>query len=374
MTTRIAFTLAALAAFPAASQAAIFGTNPINISVGPGGQAGNGPSGGAAMSGDNRKGRYAAFHSDASNLVGGDSNGQRDVFVWQRPSQTPGQQERFPSGDLQRASVSSTGTEGNGASQNPSVDGSVRAASKCVAFESTATNLAAGDSSPDPDIYVRNFKARSTKLVSGGVSGAATNPSIEGNCGPVVFEAGGSVYQGKATGGKAKKLGRGSNPDISLDGSAIAWESGGGVVFRREGNSAKVRGASKPQPSDKESGKWGLGYEKGSDVYVGIFQSRGGQKGSVNASGRIGGDAQLAGVTAYAANRGIVTLWSGPDLFYSNKNSGNSDDLAHASGPITDAQAGARGNFVVFSAPGGADFQGDGNGPIQDVWFKSLPQ
>ena len=34
------------------------------------------------MSGDNRKGRLAAFHSEASNLVGGDSNGVADVFVY----------------------------------------------------------------------------------------------------------------------------------------------------------------------------------------------------------------------------------------------------------------------------------------------------
>ena len=38
------------------------------------------------MSGDNRKGRLAAFHSEASNLVGGDSNGVADVFVYKRPS------------------------------------------------------------------------------------------------------------------------------------------------------------------------------------------------------------------------------------------------------------------------------------------------
>ncbi|MBA3301044.1 MAG: hypothetical protein H0T15_04175 [Thermoleophilaceae bacterium] len=366
---------ALLAAVPAASSAAIFGTNPINISVPASGDPADGPSGGAAMSGDDRSGRNAAFHSDATNLVGGDTNGQRDVFLWTRPNTPPGAQNAFPSGGLERVSVSSGGQQGDGASQNPSVDGSLRSAPKCVAFESTATNLAAGDASPDSDIFVRNFKARSTTLVSGGVPGAATNPSIQGNCGSVVFESGGSVFQGKASGGSAKKLGGGSNPDISLDGSAIAWESGGGVTFRRAGKSSKVRGASAPQPSDKENGTWGLGYEKGSDVFLGVFKSRGGQKGSANASGQVGGDAKLAGVSAFAANRGIVTFWSGNSLFDFNKNSGGSDDLANATSPIKDAQAGARANFDVFTAASGdKDFLGDGNGGVDDVWFKSLPQ
>ena len=39
---------------------------------------GNGDSGQAAISGD---GRYVAFHSGATNLVRGDSNGVVDIFV-----------------------------------------------------------------------------------------------------------------------------------------------------------------------------------------------------------------------------------------------------------------------------------------------------
>src|SRR4051794_14081409 len=62
-----------------------FGGNPLPISLGPGGRAANGDSGGAAVSGDNRKTRLAAFHSSASNLVRRDSNGRVDVFVWKRP-------------------------------------------------------------------------------------------------------------------------------------------------------------------------------------------------------------------------------------------------------------------------------------------------
>ena len=63
----------------------MFGTYPLDISSAPGGVAGNGSSGAPTVSGDNRKTRYAAFQSDATNLVAGDTNGVTDVFVWARP-------------------------------------------------------------------------------------------------------------------------------------------------------------------------------------------------------------------------------------------------------------------------------------------------
>ncbi|MBA3718676.1 MAG: hypothetical protein H0W95_00040 [Nocardioidaceae bacterium] len=51
------------------------------VSVGPGGQQANGGSFSPAISAD---GRHVAFHSGASNLVPGDTNGWGDVFVWDR--------------------------------------------------------------------------------------------------------------------------------------------------------------------------------------------------------------------------------------------------------------------------------------------------
>ena len=72
------------------------------------------------MSGDNRKGRLAAFHSEASNLVGGDSNGVADVFVYKRPSGF-----RAAGGSLRRVSLTNSGGQANGPSTNPSLDGRV---------------------------------------------------------------------------------------------------------------------------------------------------------------------------------------------------------------------------------------------------------
>ena len=54
--------------------------------------------------------RYLAFESDASNLVAGDSNAARDIFV--RNTRT---------GVTTRVSVDSAGTEANGDSYNPAL-------------------------------------------------------------------------------------------------------------------------------------------------------------------------------------------------------------------------------------------------------------
>src|SRR3954452_24666134 len=101
--------MAACLLAPAAAPAQIFGTPPIPISVGPHGEGANGPSGHATISGDDRKARFVAFDSAASNLVRGDTNGATDVFVWRRPHGHAGlslASPARPSGHLVRASVS----------------------------------------------------------------------------------------------------------------------------------------------------------------------------------------------------------------------------------------------------------------------------
>jgi Tol biopolymer transport system component len=74
-------------------------------------------------------GRYVAFHSDATNLVEGDTNGSTDIFVHDRVT-----------GKTTLVSVSSDGTQGNGGSSIPSISGDGR----YVAFLSDSTNLVEG--------------------------------------------------------------------------------------------------------------------------------------------------------------------------------------------------------------------------------------
>jgi uncharacterized repeat protein (TIGR01451 family) len=86
-------------------------------------------------------GRFVAFYSLATNLVAGDTNNRRDVFVRDRQN-----------GTTERVSVSTGGEEGNSESVRPktSDDGLV------TAFQSTASNLVPEDTSPTTDIFVHD--------------------------------------------------------------------------------------------------------------------------------------------------------------------------------------------------------------------------
>ncbi|MEX2195256.1 MAG: hypothetical protein WD844_08215 [Thermoleophilaceae bacterium] len=383
-------------AAPAAAQRT-FGTPPIPISVGPGGQAANGPSGGAALSGDNRRARIAAYHSDASNLVSGDGNDVSDVFIWRRPRGSNGLNLPRPVGTVQRVSLAGRSGEANGPSLNPSVDGSLRRSPNCVAFQSQATNLSGADRDSRWDIYVRDLRRRRTTLVSRGISPDATDPAIDGGCRQVAFQAGGRAYLGNTRGSRPRSLGRGSNPDISLDGTAVVWERGSSVVIRRAGATSTVARGSNPRVSDKEGSVWGVIFDSRSrltrrdtsrapDVYTRQVRSRGGGRRTdlISASRRGGrrlpGSSGSGDITAFGTNRGfltwVTTSGARSTFWYRNNNSGNIDDLAIADGAgatpsITDAVTSARGNFVAYSSTA-EQGRFDGNGSVQDVFIKHL--
>ncbi|MCC6408622.1 MAG: PD40 domain-containing protein [Planctomycetes bacterium] len=118
----------------------------------------NGSCGAAWISGD---GNRVCFASIASNLVAGDTNGRWDVFV-----------RDFQTGTTERASVSLTG--GN---PDRDSDGFVRLSldGRFVTFTSEATNLVAGFTAGNRDIYVRDLVADSTSLVSIAFDGGTSN-------------------------------------------------------------------------------------------------------------------------------------------------------------------------------------------------------
>lgn len=141
--------------------------------------AGAGTQGNAASSDEvaiSADGREVAFGSDASNLVAGDTNGVRDVFVRDRWNRV-----------TRRVSVSTTGAQGNGPSFLPSISGDGR----FVAFGSVATNLVPVDANGGTtDVFVRDRSARTTTLVSVADDGTPGN-GISNN--PVISAGGGDV-------------------------------------------------------------------------------------------------------------------------------------------------------------------------------------
>jgi hypothetical protein len=141
------------------------------VSVASDGAQGNDESSGASVSAD---GRYVAFTSYASNLVAGDTTG-RKVLVHDRTT-----------GSTERVSVASDGARGNGSEASISADG------RYVAFTSDASNLVAGDTNAHDDIFVRDRTAGTTERVSVASNGAQGNdisysPSISADGGAVAF-------------------------------------------------------------------------------------------------------------------------------------------------------------------------------------------
>jgi Tol biopolymer transport system component len=105
-------------------------------------------------------GRYVVFESDASNLVGGDFNGTRDVFV--RDTQGAA---------TTRVSLATGGLEANGGSENASISGDGR----YVVFGSGATNLVAGDTNGWADIFRHDNQTGTTTRVSVSTASAQAN-------------------------------------------------------------------------------------------------------------------------------------------------------------------------------------------------------
>jgi hypothetical protein len=119
------------------------------VSVASSGAQGNDYSCCPSLSAD---GRFVAFSSSASNLVGSDTNGVDDIFLRDRQS-----------GTTARLSVDSFGVEANQASGFPP---SISADGRFVAFESLATNLVSGDTNGVEDVFIRDRQSGSTTRVS----------------------------------------------------------------------------------------------------------------------------------------------------------------------------------------------------------------
>jgi Tol biopolymer transport system component len=111
-------------------------------------EAGDWSAGRQSISAD---GRYVAFQSGAWNLVRGTDNGYADIYVHDRLT-----------GQTTRVSVASDGTEGN----EESLDPSLSADGRFVAFTSWASNLVDGDTNEWADIFVHDRTTGQTSRVS----------------------------------------------------------------------------------------------------------------------------------------------------------------------------------------------------------------
>jgi Ca2+-binding RTX toxin-like protein len=133
--------------------------DPLRVSTDAGGVQGNGRSNNAQISAD---GRTVLFDSEASNLVAGDSNGAKDIFV-----------KDLQSGAIQRVSTDAAGVQGNDGSE----DARFSADGHSVLFVSLASNLVAGDSNGAEDLFIKNLQSGSIQRVSTDAAGVQGNSS-----------------------------------------------------------------------------------------------------------------------------------------------------------------------------------------------------
>lgn len=126
------------------------------VSVSNSDAASNGDSYAPGISAD---GRYVAFYSSATNLigVGSDNNSVNDIFV--RDTKL---------GGTTRVSVSNSGSEVNGGSYEPRIS----ADGRYIVFQSDASNLIASDTNGAADVFVRDTQASTTIRVNVDKSGS----------------------------------------------------------------------------------------------------------------------------------------------------------------------------------------------------------
>lgn len=130
-------------------------------------------------------GRFVVFNSTASNLVAGDTNGKKDIFLRDEATSS-----------TTRVSVGSADVQSNGWSSYPAISGDGR----LIAFQSNATNLTPGETLGSYQVYVREIDNNRTSLVSVASDGS-----------PAQWPNGALSFSG--------------SPSLSHDGRYVAFES-----------------------------------------------------------------------------------------------------------------------------------------------------
>ncbi|MEJ7893822.1 MAG: hypothetical protein WKF94_14405 [Solirubrobacteraceae bacterium] len=158
------------------------------VSVGGSGAQANNSSGSPSISAD---GRYVAFGSSASNLVGGDTNAADDIFVRDRSAAT-----------TTRVSVGSAGAQANAPSRSAAISGN----GGFVAFDSAASNLVGDDTNSAGDAFVRSLGGATTTRVSvtsggGQANETSSSPSISSDGSRIAFASSAALASGDENGG-----------------------------------------------------------------------------------------------------------------------------------------------------------------------------
>jgi hypothetical protein len=219
----------------------------VSASTNAGGLPANGNSFNPAISAE---GRYVAFDSDATNLVAGDVNAARDIFV-----------KDLQTGAIWCASTDAQGVAGNGASSSPDIT----ADGRYVAFQSDAPNLVPGDTNGTTDVFVKDIQTgviwrASTDEMGTGGDGASSRPRISSDGRFVAFDSGATnlvagdtnsrtdIFIKDVSGGEIQRLTGDESgtqaqqdsyrPDVTSDGRQVVYQSWASNLVPADTNNA----------------------------------------------------------------------------------------------------------------------------------------
>ena len=263
----------------------------------------------------NFDGRFVAFAGNGENLVPNDTNGQADVFV--RDRQT---------GTTTRVSVSSAGAQGNGASSEPSISKDGR----FIAFSSAASNLVAGDTNGQRDVFVRDTVANTTTRVSV-VTGGGQGCTVVNN---VCAGAGAS-----------------SLPTISDDGNIVAFASNASLLVPGDTNNVSDVFVHDRTSSTTTRISGGIG---GAELNGAFFPA-------------LSGNGRFVGFDSIASNVVPGDTNALSDLFVHDRQAGFTSrvsvtrTLGQANGASYFPALNADGRYVVFSSDASNLVPGDSN-------------
>jgi Tol biopolymer transport system component len=323
------------------------------VSLSATGTQANGGSFAPAISAD---GRFVAFESAASNLVAGDTNRQLDVFVRDRVT-----------GTIERVSMSSAGVQADGASGEEAISPDGR----FVTFVSGASNLVAGDTNGLDDVFVRDRATGVTERVSVSSTERQANDSSFCSFGSVIsadgrFVAFNSSASNLVAGDtnrrwdifvRDRKMGTTQRVSVSSAGKQANYDSFGGTISA-DGRSIAFDSQASNLVAGDTNGHF--------DIFVRNRTTGRTRRVSVSSTGiqgngrsrepAISADGRLVVFTSFASNLVPDDKNGKTDVFVRNRATHRtrrvslSSGGAEANGPSNDAAISADGSLVAFRA------------------------
>ena len=333
------------------------------VSTASDGTQANNPSANAALSAD---GRFVTFQSSANNLVVNDTNGQGDIFV-----------KDLQTGTLTRVSAASNGAQGNSFSQNPEIS----ADGRYVTFDSEASNLVADDVNGDLDVFVKDLQTGTLTRVSTASNGDqgsnhSYNAAISADGRYVAFESYASNLVAGGTNGQpdifVKNLLTGATRRVSTASNGT-WANGGSYNAAISANGRYVA-----FDSDASNLVDGGDVNGTADIFVKDLQtgamtlvstaSDGAQASGYSYNAAISADGRYVSFESTASDLVAGDTNNLPDIFLKDLTTGTVTRISTASGGTQGngssfkSAISADGGYVTFQSYASNLVAGDSNG------------